>query len=394
MTEDYLHQIWKEKRLPFHEIIPINASTIEVKKVGEYNENQKGPDFQLGSVNIDGVDFYGNIEIHVKSSDWYKHNHHFDQAYNNVILHVVHEYDKPVYQDGFLIPTIELKGHIDGEHYNKYKLGTLIKNDFPCHNLLTEIDPIYLESMKVRAYSERMMIKTKLLQDANLDDKSIFYQLIATAFGTSINKQGFNELVHKIPHHQLKQIESPKQKFQLLMAEGGLIQRNRESKSTSVWHFKGTRPSNFPDIRLKQFAQFVSRYDFDTSFIYLSALEIKAEFFKMTDYFWSNEDNHVRKINKSFSNLLIINAVVPFMWYNSESIGDERLVDKAIEILESLPSEKNKHMGKWKKCLIDPKNAFDSQSLLSLYLYHCSRKKCLTCDVGYKLLTGLNLTTK
>ena len=361
MTEDYLHQIWKEKRLLFHKIIPINATTIEVKKVGEYNENQKGPDFQFGRVKIDGIDFYGNIEIHVKSSDWYKHQHHTDEAYNNVILHVVLEYDKPVYQNGFLIPTIELKNHIELEHYNKYKLGTLIKNDFPCQNLLTEIDPIYLESMKVRAYSERMMTKTKLLQDANLPDKSIFYQLIATAFGTSINKQGFNELVQKIPHHQLKKIESPKQKFQLLMVEGGLIQRNR--KSTSVWHFKRTRPSNFPDVRLKQFAQFVSRYDFDTSFIYLSALEIKAEFYKLIDNFWSNEDNHVQKINKSFSNLLIINAVIPFMWYISESIGDERLVDKAIEILENLPSEKNKYMVKWKKCSVDPKNAFDSQSL-------------------------------
>ncbi len=86
MTEEYIHQIWKDKRLPFHNLKPINAESILVKDIGNYNENLKGPDFQFGYVEIDGVDFYGNIEIHVKSSDWYLHNHHIDKVYDNVIL--------------------------------------------------------------------------------------------------------------------------------------------------------------------------------------------------------------------------------------------------------------------------------------------------------------------
>lgn len=385
MTEDYLHKIWKSKRLPFHEIKPINAKKIEVQEVGGYNENQKGPDFMLGSATIDGIDFYGNIEIHIKSSDWYKHQHHLDCAYNNVILHVVYQYDKPVYQNGVLLPTIELQNHIDKDHFLKYQLGKLNKSEFPCANLLADLDVIYLESMKSTAYFERMNAKTKLLEDLYLADSALFYHLVAAAFGTSINKQGFIELTHKISYHQLKKLPSAHQQFKLLIAESGIFQNQSRHINNSVWHFKGTRPLNFPTVRLKQFAHFASSFNFDTSIIYLSAIEIKNEFYNMVDDFWLR-DGKSKKISQSFSNLLIINAVIPLIWLIGNREQDERMIDKAIGLLEILPAEKNRYIEKWNKCNVIAKNAFDSQSLLSLYQYYCSRKKCLTCGVGNKLL--------
>lgn len=385
MTEEYLHQIWKDKRIQFHKLKSINAADILVKDVGVYNENQKGPDFQLGCVQIEGVDIFGNIEMHVKSSDWYKHNHHNDKAYNSVVLHIVYEYDQPVIQNGFLIPTIELKGQIDVTHYNSYVLKSVMKNDFPCSKMMAELDSIYLESMKMNAYTERMNSKVELLVDANLSDKSIFYHLIGTAFGTSINKQGFLDLIERVPFKQLRKLKSSKHKSQLLIAESGLIQ-NSNSEGTNVWHFKGTRPKNFPTVRIKQFAHFVAQYDFDTSFIFLSAKEIKNEFVKMVNRFWEIDFCEVEKINKQFVYLLLINAVVPFLCYKSVTTQDERLHDKAIELLELIPPESNKFVLKWKKNSIEIKNAFDSQSLLSLYRYYCINKKCLTCNVGVKVL--------
>lgn len=385
MTEEYLHQIWKDRRIQFHKLKSINASDIFIKDVGVYNENQKGPDFKFGCVNIDGLDYFGNIEIHVKSSDWYKHNHDEDKGYNNVILHVVYEYDQPVIQNGFLIPTIELKDQIDISHYNNFVLKSLMKNDFPCSKMLNELDPIYLESMKMKTFVERMNNKVKLLIDANLSEKSIFYHLIATAFGTSINKQGFLDLVERVPYKQLRKLKSEKHKSQLLIAESGLIQ-NSKNNSVNAWHFKGTRPKNFPTIRIKQFAHFVAQYDFDTSFTFLEANEIKNEFFRMIDRFWEVETCEVQKINKSFTYLLLINAVVPFLWYKGEITQNEKFHDKAIELLEQIPPESNKFVLKWKKNSIDIKNAFDSQSLLSLYRYYCINKKCLTCNVGVKIL--------
>jgi len=386
MTEEYLHQIWRDKRLPFHNLAPINTATLLVKSVGQYNENLKGPDFQFGHVQIDGIDFYGNIEIHVKSSDWYLHNHHSDRAYDNVILHVVYEYDKPVIQNGFLIPTIELKNHIDFSHYNNFVIKSLLKNEFPCGNMLKDLDPIYLESMKMKTFVERMNSKVKLLMQLNLSEESIFYHLLATAFGTSINKQGFVELSEKVPYKQLRRLKSPKQKKQLLLVESGLIQDLRKNQHTNLWHFKGTRPKNFPTVRIKQFAHFVSCYDFDTSFTLLNSKDIKLEFYKMIDNFWNEDFCESQKINKAFSNLLLINAVVPFLWFKSETLENETLKDKAIELLEQIPPETNKYLTKWKKYPVEVKNSFDSQSLLSLYRYYCSTKKCMTCSVGVKLL--------
>lgn len=386
MTEVYLHHIWKDKRLPFHNLKPINAFNILVKNVGVYNENQKGPDFHLGCVQIDGVDIYGNIEIHVKSSDWYKHNHHKDEAYNNVILHVVYEYDKPVIQNGFLIPTIELKSHIDPIHYNNYVTNSLLRREFPCSSMLKEIDPIYLETMKMKTFVERMDAKVKFLLDSGLTEKSVLYHLLASAFGTSTNRQGFIELTQKVPYTELRRLESIKQKNALLLAESGLIQRADCLRSKGIWHFKGTRPKNFPTIRIKQFAHFVSCYDFNTSFTFLDSKEIKTEFYRMIEIFWKHNHVESQKINRSFSNLIIINAIVPFLWYKSETSEEEKLKDKAIELLEGIRPETNKFITKWRMNDIDVKNSFDSQSLLSLYRYYCSSKKCLNCSVGIKLL--------
>lgn len=385
MTEEYLHQIWKDKRIPFHNLKPINAFSISVRNTGVYNENQKGPDFYFGQVQIDGVDFYGNIELHVKSSDWYKHNHHEDEAYNNVILHVVYEYDKPVIQNGFIIPTFELKSYIDNDHYHNYVLKAIFKNEFPCSKMLRELDPIYLETVKMKAFIERMDAKNRLLLNLNLSEESILYHLLASAFGTSINKEGFIELTNKVPYKNLRVLNSSKQKSQLLMVESGLI-HDRKKIGNSMWHFKGTRPENFPTIRIKQFAYFISKYDFDTAFTFLESREIKNEFFKIIDGFWNDDKCEVQKLSRAFSNSLIINAIVPFLWYKSELLEDERLKDKAIEMLETIPPESNKFTTKWKKCSVEVKNSFDSQSLLSLYRYYCSGKKCLSCSVGIKLM--------
>lgn len=386
MTEDYLHLIWKSKRVPFHKIKPIHAHSIRVIEIGTFNENQKGPDFQFGHVEIDHIPFYGHIEIHVKSSDWYKHNHHLDKAYNSVVLHVVYEYDEPIIQNGIVLPTIELKNHIDFEHFLKFKMGRLHKTEFPCRNLIQNLDHIHLEEMKMKAFLERMQIKLNRLNTSQYSEKEIFYQLLASAFGTSINKQGFGELVNRVPYQELKRLKSAHQQYQLILAESGLIQSANSNNSTGIWHFKGTRPKNFPTIRIKQFAQFVSNYDFDTSFILLAAKDIKLEFHKLIKQYLINIENYTPRVSTSFTNLLLINAVVPLMWYKSELMQDEKLQSKAIELLELLPAEKNKYTTKWLQCQVKSKNAFDSQSLLSLYQYHCNLKKCLTCGVGIKLL--------
>ena len=117
MQEEYLHYLWRMKRLDFSQLILANGSKqpVYVEEVGWYNLDA-GPDFFNGTVVVDGLRWSGNIELHIKSSDWYAHQHHLDEAYNNVVLHVVYEHDKEVYVNGAVLPTIELKEVIDKNH--------------------------------------------------------------------------------------------------------------------------------------------------------------------------------------------------------------------------------------------------------------------------------------
>ena len=120
MTEKYLHFIWKNKRIPPIDIQLFDQQLITVIDFGEYNKNNCGPDFTNGCIDIDGVKLHGHIEMHVMSSDWYKHKHQFDSNFNNVILHVVYENDIDIVQDGVKLQVLELKSHIDENHYKHY----------------------------------------------------------------------------------------------------------------------------------------------------------------------------------------------------------------------------------------------------------------------------------
>ena len=106
MTEDYLHFLWNNKRILAPDLTLVNGNALTVLSFGNYNKYLKGPDFNFAAIELDGIKFYGPIEIHVKSSDWYAHKHHLDSNYNSVILHVVYEHDKEVVQDGRHLPVL------------------------------------------------------------------------------------------------------------------------------------------------------------------------------------------------------------------------------------------------------------------------------------------------
>lgn len=387
MTEAYLQNIWANKRIPFSNLKLTDGREIIIHNVGAYNQQLSGPDFSLGSVRIDGVKFIGNIEIHVKASDWYRHNHQKDSAYNSVILHVVYENDLDVIQNGYTLPSLELKDHIDQEHFEKYLENKIRCEDFPCRGLLDTIDSIYLESMKSKAIHRKLMEKTKIIMESGLKDEfAVFYYLLGNAFGTSINKLAFENLVRKIPFESLRLLPAH-QKYQLLITESGILQNERKHNvSSEHWHFRGTRPSNFPTLRVRQFSFFASRFDFDTSFRFLDPEAIVNYFQSTIREVWVEHGQTVPVLSRSFENLLIINGLVPFLWYYAEKSENYSFRDKALDVLQILPPEKNAVLRKWTQLGIANRSAYDSQALLALHRYFCCHKKCLSCEVGNKIL--------
>ena len=251
MNENYLHFIWHKKRLPFHKIQTKNLEYVEIINVGDYNEHESGPDFTMAKVRIDGLVWVGSIELHVKSSDWYRHKHHLDKAYNNVILHVVYEHDKDVHLCGRKLPVIELKQHVDYEHYAK--LTSLERNMhslFPCKSFISEKHLVELEIMKFKAIENRLKRKTNNKEVfANASDDFMLLNLSACAFGASVNQQPFEQLINTYTLDKLKNFD---------------INSMNKVLTDFLWKRKGSFSN--PEKRLQQFLDFIRTFNFEFQF--------------------------------------------------------------------------------------------------------------------------------
>ncbi len=364
MNEHYLHFIWNKKRLPLYHIKTTKNESIDILDIGEYNALESGPDFSMAKIRIGGLVWVGSIEIHIKSSDWYKHKHHLDKAYNNVVLHVVHTHDEDVTVEGRVLPVIELSPHIDSNHYLKYlKLNLNDKKSIPCKTLIQE-NLLELEKMKNQAIENRLEAKTREKQFYALEaDHFIFLKLAASAFGTSVNGQPFEELVNSFSLEELKLLDE-KKKCEII--------------SKFFWKRKGLFSN--PEKRLNQFIDFIKTFDFEFHFLDLPASLISMYF---------QQQFKKAKINRPFLlNNFLINCVVRYVFWSGNKQNNPQLKEKATRLLSLLTKEANYVTRKWEEIGIHSKNAYDSQALLEIYKQFCIRKGCLNCEVGKKI-TGI-----
>ena len=399
MKEIYLHYLWKYKLIPFHKMKLTTGENFKIVYQGDYNAYESGPDFLNAKVEIDGLLWVGNIELHVRSKDWFLHKHHTDINYETVILHVVYEDNANVFLNGFAIPTLELKPIIDIHHFHKYAGLLKNKHTILCGTQLRNVQPIYLVSLQEKALFQRLSRKTNNLSflTGSKDANQILYFLLARAFGTKINQLPFEEITQRLPLSLLKK-QNKKQQQALVQFTSGMFTSDfsKTIKSaasngkvnSSSWKFCGTRPGNSPMVRIQQFSAIVREFDFETSFLYLSKeqlLEYWMEILKgIADV--KGEFDKVPDLTKSFKEQIIINCFVPFLFWYGQINSDEQLIEKSIEILRLLPPEYNAILDKWKKFDICINNAAESQASLEIFNEFCTRKKCLACDIGIQIL--------
>ena len=387
MKEEYMHFLWRMRFLPTRNFILHDGTEMEVLEFGEYNENESGPDFFHAKILIEGILWFGHVEFHLKASDWYKHNHQLDTAYDHVILHVVWEMDQEVICQNKPLPTLLLSKYAVDDHSVSFKKGKSNEQLLSCSFELESIEEIYIEKEKESALHHRLNRKTNhFLQNPESGFAQVLYELIATAFGAKINKDPFWQLIKEVPIVRLLKMRK-KSRGDLIMLTSGVydkktiqLKKNVKSMESFQWKRKGLHPKGAPEIRVKQFALFAQYFDFDFGFLDLSAEDllayIRQSFLKVEDVEYA----------KSFQNLIIINSFVPFLWWLGEKRGESQWQNRAIELLQLLPSETN-HLTKFlKKAGFSIRTAYDSQTLLELYSIRCSRKKCLTCGVGIKIL--------
>ncbi|MDR0802387.1 DUF2851 family protein [Fluviicola sp.] len=421
MNEHYLHFLWKNKRLPLHQLQTIDGEKMEILHVGFYNPDS-GPDFFNGQIRIDQVTHSGNIEMHVRSSDWNLHRHQHDPAYFNVILHVVYEHDQLIFIEGIPIPTVELKALIDWKHYDwfnrYYKKNTMII----CETFLKQLPQAVIWNQVERAVFQRMARKSDelntLFRERKMSFKEVLFHAISKAFGMKVNQLPFQELATGIPVEKFIR-SSRKQKLAIVFGVGGFLEKSapviyhRELKeewdfqkfklklyagNQVGWKFKGCRPGGFPTQRLAQFAAFVHEMDWTSAIWYLPAKSLlrilQESLLKPADTYWTThfdfgkEKKSCSGMSIATANTIITNSVVPFLWWLTDNLSDETYRNRAFELLESLPAEQNGKIALWKSMGIKPKNALESQGLIELTNEFCLKKACLNCTIGNAVLKG------
>jgi hypothetical protein len=362
----------------------------------------------------------GNVEIHIHSSDWLKHKHHSDKAYENVILHVVAEHDTPVTREsGEEIATLKLV--FDERLYRNYIKLVSANGWIPCLDRLGDMEKLFLNNWLDRLSAERLEIKSeeiiKTLEVNQNDWEETLYYFIGRSFGFRLNSDPFGLLTKSVPlkillkhSENLHQIEAllfgqagfldsgeGDEYYLKLKKEYGFLKKKYSLKSVEkhLWKFLRLRPSNFPTIRIAQFSALIfkhhtlfSRITETKSLNELRGLFNVVPFEYWLSHYQFNKKSIVRqkRLGKQAVDSLIINAVVPVLFTYGRMVSGHAHKDSAQEILQGLPPELNSIITRWKKNQIIPENAMDSQALLHLKKHYCDNKKCLKCAIGNKIL--------
>ncbi|VBB47980.1 conserved hypothetical protein [uncultured Paludibacter sp.] len=420
MKESILHYVWQYKLFPQHQLKTTDGESVEVIDVGRFNTDA-GPDFFNAKIRIGETVWAGNVEFHQRSSDWKRHNHVENQAYDNVILHIAEKVDDNIFRtNGEKIPQMELK--VPEDIRKRYDNLLANKTWIACENKIREIDSFKINAWKNTLLTERLENKTdaiyQLLEQSENHWEEAFYISLARSFGFGINSQPFEMLAKTLPLNILaKHKDNLLQLEALLFGQAGFLEnelnddyqqslkkeyRFLQSKyvlkpiDASQWKLLRLRPENFPHIRLAQFAKLIHR----SSKLFSKILETENvnELRKMFQsevsdywqkhYLFGKESRFSRKkMGNGSIDILLINTVVPFLFSYGRKKNSDEQIDKALNLLENLPAENNSIIEKWKGLNIFAENAFDSQALLQLKKNYCDEKKCLRCRIGHQILT-------
>lgn len=420
MKEDFLHYLWVTKKLPFNDLYTSQNQNLTIIDFGQMLLDE-GPDVFNAKIVLDNQIWAGNIEIHVKASDWYLHRHEKNDKYDSIILHVVWENDSVIYRkSGEEIPVLELNKYCDGLIYQNYTQLIAKKSILKCESHLEFVDKFYLESWNEKLFIDRLLLKAekieKILNDTLCDWDQTFFILLTKSFGLNSNGEVFYELAKSIPYSILNKEKSNlsnlealflgmsnllpseitiddytfqiKQNFQFLK-----LKYNLKPLFVSPQFFK-LRPDNFPTIRLVQLATLYNQKPFLFSELMLAdSLDEYYKIFKINiSEYWKKHYNfqiqHGYKnkyLTKSFIELIIINVVLPiklvYHKYNNEE-NFEQLLNLAQQCKFEINNKTKIFMNKKLSCI----NALDSQAYIQLYNNYCDKNKCISCAIGNQVL--------
>lgn len=408
MPEIVLHYIWEKCLWAGFDQQTTDGRTVEILSVGEHNRDA-GPDYSHARVRIDGKEWVGNIEIHVQSSDWTKHRHHLDKAYDNVILHVVRTADKPVWNaKGELVPQCELrypsdKDYLSGLFASAQQMDSAVGR-IGCAEQLIHEPGLITDGWRKTLLYKRLECKRasimRLLEITKGSWEHALYISLARNFGFHTNSVPFEELAINTPLSYLqKHRNSLFQLTAILMGQAGFLTNERVNElederlakeyhfmqakfgltpmDASVWKHSKIHPQNSPELRIRQFAQLIYQSENLLSKI-LDTNDLK-ELVKLFE---------IDKLGKSSIDILLINTVIPYKYAYAKHRNSSF---DALALMEQIAPENNTIVRQWRVLGQEIKNAADTQALLHLYQNYCQHHECINCEVGYKIFENRQL---
>ena len=403
MPEIVLHYIWEHCLWAGFAQHTTDGQPVEILSVGEHNRDA-GPDYSHAHVKIGNREWVGNIEIHVCSSDWIKHRHHLDKAYDNVILHVVRTADKPIYNSrGDLIPQCELqypsdKDYLSALFQSAQQMDSAVAR-IGCAEQLVHDPGLLTEGWRKTLLRKRLECKrssiTRLLEITKGSWEHALYISLARNFGFHTNSLPFEQLAINTPLSYLqKHRNNLFQLTALLMGQAGLIQEPELQKEYdflrakfglthmdgSVWKHARMRPQNSPELRIHQFAQLMYQSEnllskiLDTN----DLKDLRALF-------------AVENMGSSSIDILLINTVIPYKYAYALHRNHTAQAEAAMMLMEKIPAENNTIIRQWRVLGQEIHNAADTQALLHLYQNYCQHHECINCEVGYQIFQDKQL---
>jgi Protein of unknown function (DUF2851) len=429
MREDFLHYLWKTRHFNQKDLTLTTGEPLFIVDTGSHNSDA-GPDFQQARIRIGDTLWIGQVEMHLCASDWLRHGHDKDPAYENVILHVVYEADENIVlrsktknNPAQYLPCLELKNKIPQNIFQKYWGMMQSKAWIPCAahfpNVSSFTRTACLDPLIIERLEQKVLIIEQSLDENKQDWEETFYQKMARAFGSKVNAEPMEQLARSIPHKLLaKHKDNLFQLEAILFGQAGWLNASfadtypnlltkeyrflshkhtlKPMSPTGVeWKFSKIRPPNFPTIRLAQFANLVhqSVHLFSKILEKETLTEVEELLESGVSDYWTTHyifDSASIPKPKSFGKKAIqgvlLNTVIPFLFLYGKLKGLPVFKNRALDWLETLPAEDNHIIENWKALGMIAQSGAESQALLQLKTAYCEQQRCLECKIGHNIL--------
>ena len=417
-----MQYVWKHRLWRSEDMVTNTGKKVRVVDPGLLNTDA-GPDFFNAKIEIDGHMWVGNVEMHYRATDWKRHHHDSDKAYDSVILHVVAKDDAPVRRtNGELIPqlVLEVSPQFNADYASL--VGATI--EVPCASKIKQVPHLTIVEWVEGLAFERLHGKVErihqLLDSFNGSWEDVCYVTLARNFGFGINNDAFERLARRTPLRLLgKHSDSVLQIEALLFGQAGMLDAQKPGMDSyynqlcteyaflsnkfqltpmekESWKLFRIRPQNFPYRRIAMLAQFI-----EGGFRMMNRIleaegekEMRALFEMELSGYWTKHytfgkpnERATATLSRSSTDIILINTVAPLLYAYGELTGNYEMTDKAIKLLEDLRAESNSIVSHFVAYGIDCPDALTSQALVQLKREYCDARKCIYCKIGHHLLS-------